>query len=155
MRVLSLDPGYERLGIAIIDGPAGGETLLYSDCFKTSPKAPHSERLDAIKSELERLIDEYTPEVMALETLYFNSNQKTAMKVAEARGTMIVTGAAHGLTIDEYTPGQIKIAITGYGKSEKDQVTGMVKKLVRIPEKKTHDDEYDAIAVGITAIASS
>jgi len=155
MRVLSVDPGYERLGIAVIDGPPSGETLQYSDCFQTSPQIPHSQRLGAIRHEIEELIEQYQPDTLALEMLYFNSNQKTAMKVAEVRGTIIATAATNTMKVVEYTPGQIKIAITGYGKSEKDQVTAMTKKLIRVPDKKTYDDEYDAIAVGITAIASA
>jgi len=154
MRVLSIDPGYERLGIAILDGPTGNETLQHSDCFRTSAKTPHSERLNAIREEIDRLIKTLHPTTLALETLYFNINQKTAMKVAEVRGTIIATAAAHSLEVAEYTPGQIKIAITGYGKSDKKQVMQMTQKLIKVPDKKILDDEYDAIAVGITAIAS-
>ena len=93
---------------------------------------------------------------MAIETLFFTSNQKTAMGVAEARGVMVYQGALSGLDIREYTPLQIKIATTGYGKASKNQVMDMVKKLIHIKEKKEKllDDEYDAIAIGLTCTAS-
>ena len=155
MRVIAVDPGYERLGIAVLEKtPKSKEVLLYSDCFVTSAKLPHSERLSLIGQEISRIIKEYKPERLGIETLFFNKNQKTAFYVAEARGVILYEAARHGLEINEFNPLQIKIAVTGYGRSEKEQVTFMVNKIVKIDKKIKHDDEYDAIACGITLLAS-
>lgn len=156
MRILAIDPGYERLGIAIIEKSGAGrskETLIYSDCFKTDPKTAHSERLGKIGAEIERIIAEYQPEAMSMESLFFTANQKTAIKVAEARGVMLFLAAKNGLKVFEYGPGEIKLAVTGYGKSDKPAVINMVERLVKIDKKIKHDDEYDAIAVGLTCFA--
>ena len=156
MRILAIDPGYERVGIAIIEKNPGErkETLLYSDCFKTSAKLAFVTRLTHIGQELERLIDEYQPQALAIETLFFSNNQKTAMRVSEARGVMIYTMASRSLPVHEYTPLQIKIAVTGHGKSDKKQVIAMTPRLIDIKKEIAHDDEYDAIAIGLTCIAS-
>lgn len=154
MRIIAIDPGYERLGLAVLEkAPGGKEILLYSDCFKTDKKLPHSERLGLIKSEIERVIREYKPETLCLETLFFSVNTKTAIAVAEARGVILSQAAAHGLKVFEYGPGEIKVAVTGYGKSDKAAVISMVERLVKINKKIEHDDEYDAIAVGLTCFA--
>lgn len=154
MKTISIDPGYERLGVAILEKGAGKENLLFSDCLKTSAKLPHEERLKIIGEGVRSLIKKYEPEVMAIETLFFKANVKTAMKVSEARGVMLYEAAQNGLAVKEFTPLQIKIAVTGYGKSEKSQVTTMVKKLIKIEKELQYDDEYDAIAVGLTYFAT-
>lgn len=154
MKIISIDPGYERVGIAIIEKETGGkEELLYSDCFKTSAKSPITERFLLIGKEIEKIIKKYNPEALAIETLFFNSNQKTAMAVSEARGIIIYQGLANGLDIFEYTPLQIKIAITGYGRGDKKQVIAMIPHLIKVDKKINYDDEYDAIAVGLTHLA--
>lgn len=154
MNILAIDPGYERIGIAIISRiPAHKDTLLYSNCFKTSSALAFHERLTAIGNELEKLIQEYKPTSLAIEKLYFQNNQKTAMGVAEARGVIMYTASRNNLSIYEYTPPQIKVAVTGYGKADKKMVMSMVPKLIRIPETLTSDDELDAIAIGLTCLA--
>lgn len=145
-RVLAIDPGFERLGIAILEK----NKLIYSDCFKTSPKETFYRRLEKIGAEIERVITEYSPTACAIETLFFKNNQKTAMHVAEARGVVAYEAAKKGLLIHEYTPLEIKIAITSHGRSDKEQIMFMVPKLIKIDKKIEHDDEFDAIAVGIT-----
>lgn len=155
MRVLAVDPGYERLGIAVLEKNNGGkETLLYSTCFKTQKTLPHYKRLHAILKEMRKTIEDYTPQRLSIETLLFNSNQKTALKVAEARGVILACAAEAHLSIYEYTPLQIKVAVTGYGRSDKEQVIVMIKKLITVPERKAQDDEYDAIACGLTCLAT-
>jgi crossover junction endodeoxyribonuclease RuvC len=154
MRIIAIDPGYERLGVAVLEKmPRGKETLLYSDCFKTDKELTHSERLGLIKSEIERVIREYRPEALCLETLFFSVNTKTAIAVAEARGVILSQAAQHGLKVFEYGPGEIKVAVTGYGKSDKAAVISMVSRLVKIDKEIKYDDEYDAIAVGLTCFA--
>jgi crossover junction endodeoxyribonuclease RuvC len=153
MKILGIDPGYERLGIAVLEKTKGKESVLFSECFKTSAKLEFSERLNLIGEEVKKIIKKYKPEVLAIETLFLNTNQKTVMRVAEARGVVIYEAAQAGLKIFEASPPQIKIATTGYGKSDKNQIIKMVKMLVKIDNSKTSDDELDAIAIALTAFA--
>lgn len=155
MRIIAVDPGYERLGIAVLEKKSGEkETVLYSDCFKTDRGLEHFERLGLIGDEIDKIIHSYRPEAMCIETLFFSANQKTAINVAEARGVILYQAAKHAIGVHEYGPGQIKAAVTGYGKSDKTSVNSMVEKLVKIDKKIKFDDEYDAIAVGLTCFAT-
>jgi crossover junction endodeoxyribonuclease RuvC len=154
MKILAIDPGFERVGIAIIERqPKQKDILLYSACFKTSANIPFHERLSAIGNEIEKIIKEYTPRALAIEKLYFQNNQKTAMGVAEARGVIIYCASHNNLLVFEYTPPQIKVAVTGYGKATKDMVTSMVPKLIQMDKITNSDDELDAIAIGLTCLA--
>jgi crossover junction endodeoxyribonuclease RuvC len=154
MRLIAIDPGYERLGIAVIEKlPRQKEALLYSDCFKTPASLPHSERLGMVGKELERVIGEFSPQALCLESIFFSSNKKSAVTVAEARGVILYQAAIHKLPVHEYGPGQVKVAVTGHGQSDKTQVIAMVPRLIRIDKEIRHDDEYDAIAVGLTCFA--
>ena len=154
MRIISIDPGYERLGIAILEREKKNkETLIFSECFKTSSKLPHHERLTLIGNRIKEVIKKYKPEALATEKLFFAKNQKTALLVSEARGVILYTGSSLGLDIFEYTPNDIKIAITGYGRSEKQQMMSMIRKLITIESGTSSDDEFDAIAIGLTHFA--
>ena len=154
MRILGIDPGYERLGIAVLEKQKNGkEEVLFSECFKTIASLPHSERLLLIGNEVERVAKLYNPESLAIETLFFNTNQKTAMKVSEARGTILYAAKKCGLSIHEFTPPEIKLAVSGYGKSDKLQMIKMVKLLVYVREDIKHDDEFDAIAAALACFA--
>jgi crossover junction endodeoxyribonuclease RuvC len=95
----------------------------------------------------------YTPDMVALERLYFNTNQKTAMAVAEVRGALMYCTTSKNVPLHEYTPAQIKMAVTSWGKATKHDVTNMVRRLIRIEKEIRYDDEYDAIALGITHLA--
>ena len=154
MIILSIDPGYERLGIAVLEkSPKQKEILLHSECFKTSAKIPHHKRLLLIGKKIKEIIEKFPPEILATEKLFFSKNQKTALLVAESRGVILYTASSLDLRIFEYTPAEIKIAVTGYGKSEKRQIIDMVKKLIVVPKTKNSDDEFDAIAIGLTHFA--
>ncbi len=156
MRILAIDPGYDRVGIAVIekDPPAGGkETLVYSDCFRTDGKQKLPERIFSVGQEIARLIKKYKPDALAIETLFMTTNQKTVMGVSEARGVIMYEASRAGITVFEYTPLQIKIATTGYGRATKEQVESMTLRLITIPKKARIDDEMDAIAVGLTCFA--
>jgi crossover junction endodeoxyribonuclease RuvC len=156
MRILAIDPGYERLGTAILEKtPKTKENVLYSACFMTSKTLEHSERLNLVGHEIERLIDLYKPEALSIETLFFSKNQKTAMQVAETRGVILFAAKSKGLSIQEFSPVQIKIAVTGYGKSDKSHMMAMIPRLVELKHKIKYDDEFDAIAAGITYFAHS
>lgn len=149
MKILGIDPGYERLGIAVLES-GNKPRILFSESFKTSTKDLHSERLAQIQKELEKVIKKYKPEILGVETLFFNKNIKTAIKVAEARGIILATAQLNKLKIQELSPQQIKIAVTGYGKSDKKAIMKMVPLLVEIDKnKKMLDDEFDAIAASI------
>lgn len=155
MKIISIDPGFERIGIAIIEkDKVGKENLLYSECFKTPANIPFYERLKMIGLKTEEVIKKYKPEKLSIEKLYFTNNQKTVMGVSEARGIIIYIAIKNNLDIFEYTPPQIKLAITGYGKATKDMVMKMVFKLIKINKEIKSDDEIDAIAIGLTCIAS-
>ncbi|MBU6370751.1 MAG: crossover junction endodeoxyribonuclease RuvC [Patescibacteria group bacterium] len=154
MRILAIDPGYERMGVAVLEKNSGKENLIFSECFRTSAKLPHAERLVLVGREVRALVKKYRPDAVALETLFFEKNQKTAMHVAEARGVLLFIAAEAGLPAAEFTPMEIKVAVTGYGKSDKWQVTSMVERLVNIKKAIKYDDEYDAIAVGLTYFAT-
>ena len=154
MKILAIDPGFERVGVAVIErDEKQKDILVYSDCFKTSAKIPFYQRLTAIGDEMERLIKKYKPEALAIEKLFLNTNQKTVMGVAEARGVIVYSASRNGLNIFEYTPPQIKIAVTGYGKADKKMVINMVFKLINIEKSTSSDDELDAIAIGLTCLA--
>src|SRR3989344_4615624 len=162
MRILAIDPGFGRMGVAVLESLAGEKVPLvrYSTCITTNPKGALKDRLFSIGSELERIITAHSPQTLAIEKLFFAANQKTALSVAEARGVALYESARRGLSVFEYTPLQIKTAVTGYGGAPKQQVADMVMKLVRFaPQKgktrarKIGDDEFDAIATGITHLA--
>ena len=152
-RVLALDPGYDRLGVAVLERQGGKEVLLFSTCIETKRTELFTNRLLDIGSSVEALIKTYSPDGVAIETLFFNANIKTAIGVAQARGIIIFLARKAGCTVSEFGPQEIKIAVTGYGKSDKSAVISMVKRLIVSAPEKALDDEYDAIAVGITALA--
>ena len=153
MKVLGIDPGYGRCGVAIVEKVNGREALLYSNCIETSAKDDFSDRLAAVADGCARLMQEHSPDCVAMERLYFSNNQKTAMRVAEVRGALLNTAALAGLSVFEYTPGQIKSASAGYGGADKASVARMLHALLKIDKVIKHDDEYDAIAIGITHLA--
>ncbi len=154
MIILGIDPGYERLGIAIIETLNNKNKVLFSECFKTSAKLNFEERLLLIGNEVKNIIKKYKPEVLSIETLFLNTNQKTVMRVAETRGVVIYEAINAKLKVFEASPPQIKIATTGYGKADKNQIIKMVKMLVDIDKSKKSDDELDAIAIALTAGAN-
>jgi crossover junction endodeoxyribonuclease RuvC len=152
-RVLALDPGYDRLGVAILERQSGKEVLLYSSCILTNKNESLTERLLEIGNAVETLLVTHAPDAVAIETLFFNKNIKTAIGVAQARGIIIFLAKKAGCSVYEFGPQEIKVAVTGYGKSDKNAVIDMVKRLIIGAPKTALDDEYDAIAVGITALA--
>src|SRR3990167_10475961 len=111
MKVLAIDPGYGRCGVAVVEKNNGGkEVLLYSACIETSTKTEFPDRLAAVANECVRLIRQYKPDCLAMEKLYFQTNQKTAMRVAEVRGALIGAASNAGIEVFEYTPGEVKAA---------------------------------------------
>lgn len=153
MRVLAIDPGFGRCGVAIVEKRNGREVWVYSDCIETPSTHTFSERLATVVNECIRLMEHHTPDAIAMEKLFVTKNQKTAMQVSEVRGALLYCAHMHAIPVFEYTPGQIKSAVTGSGGADKQAVAMLVNALVRITKTVTHDDEYDAIAVGITHCA--
>ena len=153
MKVLAIDPGYDRLGVAIMEYQNGKEFLVFSTCVLTDKKSPLADRLVTIGDAVAAFITEHSPDTIAIETLFFNKNITTAIGVAQARGIIIYLAKNAGCTLYEFGPQEIKVAVTGYGNSDKRAVYDMVSRLVANVPIKAHDDEYDAIAVGITCLA--
>lgn len=153
MRVLGIDPGYGRCGMAIVERDGGKDYHLFSECVETSAESDFVFRLSEVTSRCAQLIAKYGPDCVALEKLFFNANQKTAMRVAEARGALIECATERGVEVFEYTPGQIKNATSGFGRADKKQIAAMLHLLIKIEKEIKHDDEYDAIAVAITHLA--
>jgi len=152
MRILAIDPGYDRLGIAIVEGNASRPTLLWSDCVLPA-KGRAEKRLSEVSLAVTGAIKEYAPDALGIETLFFSVNKKTALGVAEARGAVLAAAGIRNIPVIECTPNQVKLAVTGYGGADKNAVAAMIPRLLVLPPKKRLDDELDAIAIGITALS--
>lgn len=153
MRVLGIDPGYGRCGFAVLEKQNGKEILIHSECVETSAATDFPLRLTEIASRAAQLIETHRPECVALEKLFITKNQKTAMRVSEARGALIEAATRQGLPVFEYTPGEVKSAVSGFGRADKQQIAKMLHALVQIEKEIEHDDEYDAIAIAIAHFA--
>ncbi|PIR85065.1 crossover junction endodeoxyribonuclease RuvC [Candidatus Kaiserbacteria bacterium CG10_big_fil_rev_8_21_14_0_10_45_20] len=141
--VLAIDPGYDRLGLAVFEG----DEVRHSECFSPTEKE-FGLRLLAINKRVSEVIDTFSPDAVAIETLFFTKNQKTAMRVAEARGVIILAVLQAHIPLFEYSPQEVKIAVTGIGNASKDAVMRMVPRLIKLPAGNRKDDEFDAIALG-------
>lgn len=149
MLVLGIDPGLATTGYGLVAGD--GQTLeaVTYGVLRTPAHTPIAERLVLLHDELTTLLDHYRPDVVAMEELFFSTNARTAMTVGEARGVLLLTAAQAGLDICEYTPLQVKQAVTGYGQADKHQVQVMVRLLLDLSELPRPDDAADALAVSI------
>ncbi len=155
MRILGIDPGFARSGWGVIDYDSGRVKAVGYGCIETSPKEALPHRLLFVRNSLEKIIDDYRPDVFAIEELFFNTNAKTALRVGEARGVSIVLGVQKGLSCAMYTPLQVKSAMIGYGRASKDQVGIMVKTLLHLREIPKPDDTADALAIALCHAFSS
>ena len=149
MIILGIDPGYAITGYALINYLDEEFKVLDYGLITTKANSYFPERLLMIEHSLERLISEYKPDVMAIEELFFNRNTTTAIGTAQARGVAVVTGARNKIPVFEYTPKQVKLAVTGYGNSDKTQVQEMVKVLLKLNKIPEPDDVADALAVAL------
>lgn len=154
MRILGIDPGTAIVGYSIVDYKENKINLIKYGCVFTDKNLPMEDRLLQIFNELEEIIDLYAPQFMAIEELFFFKNNKTIISVGQARGVIILAGKKNNLQIESYTPLQVKMGITGYGKANKKQVQLMVQKILKLDEIPKPDDAADAIAVAITHINS-
>ena len=150
MVILGIDPGLALLGYGVIDYTGGRYRMLTYGVISTKAHSPTPSRLRTIHTALQELISIYKPDDIAFEELFFGHNVTTGISVAQARGAALVACAEYTENLYEYTPMQIKQAITGYGKAEKQQMQNMVKLLLKMEEIAKPDDAADALAVAIT-----
>lgn len=149
MRILGIDPGTGILGFGVIEADNGKVQLVDAGVIRTPVKQDDAIRLTTIYEELTDIISANSPKVMSVEKLFFAQNVTTAMTVAQARGVVLLCGQQAGLTIFEYTPLQIKQALTGYGRADKKQMQEMVRVLLKLNEAPKPDDCADALAAAI------
>ena len=150
MRILGIDPGTGILGFGVIELDDKGKiSLVDAGVIRTPVHQPDSERLSTIYDELHEIITTNKPTVMSVEKLFFSQNVTTAMSVSQARGVVLLCGKQHKLELYEYTPNQIKLAITGHGKADKKQMQEMVRVLLGLKEIPKPDDAADALAAAI------
>ena len=149
MKILGIDPGFAIVGFGVVDYANNKfNTIEYGQI--TSPaKTPMNKRIKMVYDDVTYLMKKHRPQVMAIESLFFNSNQKTAINVAMARGALMLAAENQGLDIAEYTPLQVKQAVCGYGRADKKQVQLMVKTILGLDEIPKPDDAADALAIGI------
>ena len=150
MRIIGIDPGTGILGFAVIEVERGKARLVDAGVIRTPAKEDDAVRLQTIFDELTDIIKQTKPAQMSVEKLFFAQNVTTAMTVAQARGVVLLCGKQAGLEIFEYTPLQIKQALTSYGRAEKRQVQEMVKVILELKEIPRPDDCADALAAAIT-----
>ncbi|MBR3971917.1 MAG: crossover junction endodeoxyribonuclease RuvC [Ruminococcus sp.] len=152
MVVLGIDPGYAIVGYGILEYSGINYRAMGCGAVTTDADTPFDERLKIIFDNVSDLIDKVKPSAMAVESLYFQNNQKTAIMVAEARGVILLAAKLKGVPVFEYTPLQVKTAVTGYGKAKKHQVMEMTKRLLSLSKMPRYDDTCDALAVAICHI---
>lgn len=150
MQILGVDPGIARMGWGVIEVQSSKFEVQSYGCVETKTSTPIEKRLLIIYREVIKLIEKYKPDVLAVEELFFNTNAKTAFIVGQARGVILLAAGQKNIPIAIYTPLQVKMALTGYGRAEKAQIGQMVKVLLKLKEIPKPDDVADALAVALT-----
>lgn len=154
MRIIAIDPGYDRVGVAILErNLPDRENVIFSTCITTNKKDEFYDRLKVVQEKVADIVATYSPEILAIEELYFAKNTTTALRVAEARGIIIAEMIRNNIPIHEIHPNHVKIAITGHGGSKKTDFLWMIPKLIDYDINGKLDDEIDAVAIGITFFA--
>ena len=149
MRILGIDPGTAITGYGVIERKGRGGVHIAHGCITTHKDTPKEKRLLLLEQGMMALFKEYKPDVVAVESLYFFKNLKTALPVSEARGVILLTIAKHKLPLYEFTPPQVKMSVTGYGKAEKKQIQKMVQLHLKLESLPKPDDAADALAVAL------
>lgn len=149
VRILGIDPGFDRTGFGVIDQRGSDATWIAHGCIQTNSKMTFAERLQMVRDELKRLIDLHQPACAAVEQLFFSNNAKTAINVGMARGVVVLTIADAGVPIVELTPNQVKQGVAGWGGADKKQVQEMVQRMLKLTETPKPDDAADALAIAI------
>ena len=155
MTILGIDPGYATVGFGLIEGDRTKQQLIQYGVIRTPAGGPLAPRLKQIYDDTTLLIQQFQPDAIVVEQLFFNKNEKTAIAVAHGRGVLLLAGESMGLPVFEYTPLQVKQAVTGYGRAEKEQVMEMVKRLLSMNQIPRPDDAADALAVALCHLRSA
>lgn len=155
MIVLGIDPGYAIVGYGVVEYKNNRFRMMDYGAITTDAKTPFTDRLEHIYDEAMALMDRCSPDAMSIEKLYFNTNQTTAIDVAQARGVLMLAAKKHGLDIGEYTPLQVKQSVVGYGRAEKKQVQEMSRIMLGLEKLPKPDDAADALAMAICHCHSS
>ncbi len=150
MKILGVDPGIGRCGWGVIEVQSSKFKVQNYGCIETFSKEKTELRLLAIYNSILEVIQKYNPDALSIEELFFNTNSKTAFVVGQARGVILLTGAQKNIPVSIYTPLQVKVAITGYGRGDKTQIGRMVKTILKLKEIPKPDDISDALAVALT-----
>lgn len=149
MTILGLDPGYAIVGFGLIDSDGVRSREIRHGAIRTEAHTPMPERLSAIYEDMGVLLDAYKPDAAAIEELFFNTNTTTAIYVAQARGVILLACTQHHVPVFEYTPLQVKQAVVGYGRAEKQQVMEMTRVLLSLASIPKPDDAADALAIAL------
>jgi len=149
MRILGIDPGTADTGFGVVDHRTAGLKFVDAGVIKTPAKTPMPDRLATIYDELHQLVTEFKPDCIAVELLFFATNVTTAISVGQARGVVLLVASQHQLALSEYTPLQVKQAVTGYGRATKPQIQEMVRMLLKLSAIPKPDDAADALAIAI------
>ncbi len=149
MTILGIDPGYAIVGYGVLEYDGRRFKTIEYGAITTDASMDMMDRLKSIYDDLNKVIERVKPDFMAIEELFFNSNQKTAINVAQARGVLVLAALNHGIEVFEYTPLQVKQAVAGYGRADKNQVQQMVKILLGLDSVPKPDDTADAVAIAI------
>lgn len=155
MRIIGIDPGYAITGFGIVEYTGNHFKLINSGAIETKAGVPFPNRLQKIYDDMMALIDEYKPDAISIEELFFNTNTTTAIGVAQGRGAVLIAASKTNTPIFEYTPLQVKQSVTGYGRADKKQVQSMVKAILKIEKIPKLDDTTDAMALAICHAHSS
>ena len=150
LRILGIDPGYAIVGYGVVECVHGRFTLVGCGAITTSADMSLHSRLRAIYMDMNQILDHYRPEELAVEKLFFNTNQKTVIDVAQARGVTLLPAIMQNIPIFEYTPLQVKSSIAGYGMADKSQVQEMVRRMLHLKDIIKPDDTADAVAIAMT-----
>lgn len=149
IRILGIDPGYAIVGFGVVEYDGFEFTPIQYGAITTDAGMDFSKRLRAIHEDMEIILNQFEPDCMAIERLYFTTNQKTAIDVAQARGIVLLSASMRDIPISEYTPLQVKQSVVGYGKAEKHQVMEMTRQILKLANVPKPDDAADALAIAI------
>lgn len=149
MRIIGIDPGYAIVGFGVLDYQGNKFGIVEFGAITTPAGQPFEQRLKTIYDDLSYVLDKYKPDAMAIEKLFFNTNQKTVIDVAQARGVISLCAVERNIEIAEYTPLQVKQSVVGYGKAEKKQVQELTRQILSLKEVPKPDDTADALAIAI------
>ncbi len=149
LRILGIDPGIAIVGVGVVDKDVRGYKPVFYDAVTTPAHTPLELRLLDVYNRLSKIIGEYKPDAVSVEELFFNNNAKTAIAVGQARGVILLAAVQYGVPVFEYTPLQVKQALTGYGRADKKQIQQMTKALLGLPAVPKPDDVADALAIAL------